>query len=273
MENKNITFGEMFDWMQNADRDETGHVYYDDMPGMALHIYTDNRQCNIECRNNLFAGDYAPTHAMIFDPDDRIVKVYKCNSNGCTDYSHPSFTKNFNDMVGSAIYGLDAFINGRNKPTESKHLYAIISAPDEPFELLKDKKLNLKIGKQNNILKISSEDSGNIIWETSIVQNIERTKIGVTITTKNSTYNFLQIDTISVEILEKEYKPIHYGNGYSKYVFKFNRILSQKEFEAWLRVNHYLVKYDHAWYEDYCKIQQRDIGDEWEYTHILAYTD
>ena len=159
-------------------------------------------------------------------------------------------------------------------------IYAIVSAPNEPFEALKDKKLRLKvklINESKHLCIVLADDEQQIIkWETSSIRTVSANTHNHTmeITTRNSTYKFLRVDDITVETVSTDFKPIYYGNGYDKYVFRFDSAMSQQEVEAWLRVNGYLVKHDHAWYDDYSEVRVVDTECfEWEYTRIRAYTD
>lgn len=68
-----------------------------------------------------------------------------------------------------------------------------------------------------------------------------------------------------------EYKPIHYGNGYKKTTFKFNRDLTEKEFCQYLFENEFPIHEAEGWWDDHSKIEGK--GQKWTYTWVLAYTD
>lgn len=68
-----------------------------------------------------------------------------------------------------------------------------------------------------------------------------------------------------------EYKPIHYGNGYRKTTFKFNRDLTEKEFCQYLFENEFPIHEAEGWWDDHSKIEGK--GQKWTYTWVLAYTD
>lgn len=107
-----ITFGDMYKFMQVAPTDEVGHVINPNIPGMRLHVYSNKRQCNVEEYERASLtnpGDLIPKYALIFDPDEKQVKVFKVN-NGVTDYNQPWTTKAFGDDTGKFIIGLDSFI-------------------------------------------------------------------------------------------------------------------------------------------------------------------
>lgn len=112
-----ITFGEMYKFIQVAPTDEVGHVINPNIPGIRLHVYSNKRQCNIEEYERASVtnpGDLIPKYALIFDPDEKHVKVFKVN-NGVTDYNQPCAIKAFGDDTGKFLIGLDNFIASARK--------------------------------------------------------------------------------------------------------------------------------------------------------------
>lgn len=212
---------------------------------------------------------------ITFDPSIGAPKLTDNPEDLAFDMAVEGHLRSSNEKTMAAAKEAKADDKADDKANEAQtpKMYALIAAPEEPFELLNKKKLKLKIRKQANHLGIMPVDEDQIVWETSAIQSVDQNDNTVTITTRNSVYKFLRIDNLGVETLEHDLKGINYGNGHSKYVYKFSRALSQEELEAWLRVNYHLVRYEHAWYEDYCVIKKLDDGFTWEYTHVMAYTD
>lgn len=137
--------------------------------------------------------------------------------------------------------------------------------------------------------------TNKILLLTSTVENVEYTAFGVNLTTKNFTYNLLDIKSLirttetctiesneiseeidvanlKYEIVEEDHKPIRYGDGYDLLRFKFETELTETEFIDFIEnVMHRTVKEKGAWYEEYSIIEGQ--GKEWTYKWIRVYTD
>lgn len=93
------TFKDLYDFIQTADRDESGYYKWD--RSRALHIYDGRHQVNI-CHDPMGSGDYMPIRNIVFDGDE--VRLYKVNYNGVCDYDHP-ITCNIDDHMDSYLHG------------------------------------------------------------------------------------------------------------------------------------------------------------------------
>lgn len=78
-------------------------------------------------------------------------------------------------------------------------------------------------------------------------------------------------EPIQVVNKTEEHKPIHYGDGFDKTNFTFNREVSEEEFLAFLKENNYRISPKAEWYNDYTKIEGS--GNTWSYIWVRVYTD
>ena len=70
---------------------------------------------------------------------------------------------------------------------------------------------------------------------------------------------------------KRSYKPIKYGDGYSKTEFTFDRSINESEFIAFLKDNNFKFIPKTTWYMDYTTVSGN--GNTWEYTLVRVYTD
>lgn len=126
-------------------------------------------------------------------------------------------------------------------------------------------------------------ETGKVWLTTTVIQKLA-TNDGVIIQTKNTKYDLVRVETLiptkaenteSNEpiVVSKVYdaKAIHYGDGYYKYTYEFDRDLTEDEFVAFCEKNGYKIIPEGPWYQDYSKVEGS--GKIWTYTMINRYTD
>ena len=156
-------------------------------------------------------------------------------------------------------------------------------------------------GKHLHFLDIA--DNMKEIWRTTAVNSISYSADGIIITTRNTTYDLIDIsfiiptttkvtvdedleddiqvvgipDLAVVDSKDLGCRHIHYGDGYYKQQIRLNRPTSEKEIREWLKStgSAWKTKQDAAWYEDYATIEKVDDGTDtvWILTEWNRYTD
>lgn len=80
-----------------------------------------------------------------------------------------------------------------------------------------------------------------------------------------------EVPALEVVHKKESHKPIHYGDGYDKIEFEFNREIDQGEFLDWLKANNYRLHDAQGWWDDHTKIEGS--GKNWTYIWVRVYTD
>ena len=168
---------------------------------------------------------------------------------------------------------------------------------ENPNSVLNGKVFVVKKLPEGNVSFIDLETK-KAIWYTTPVVNVDRNGYFMTITTySGSVYELIDVKSliptfepesvvvkaevvpeskidisdISVVSENRKHQHIHYGDGFDKTEFEFNREITEEEFVEYLKVNGYKISPFDKWYNDYSKIEGK--GNKWVYTWVLVYTD
>lgn len=152
--------------------------------------------------------------------------------------------------------------------------------------------IKVRKGSEMLLFDITSKDR-KCLWITSTVEDIkEYPEVGLlNVWTSNHTYKFINVETllpsnyvpstsnpVPIEDLvmvssTKNYKSIHYGDGYDQMTYEFNRDITREEFVKWCTENTDRRMNESPSYpfENYVEIS--GTGNVWRHKIILCYTD